>query len=231
MSNKDAKDTKATKDLKRSKRANRDGSGDAIFFTSTGLVPGPGDAYFQGDNIDFCSGSDPLNDEYHSLIVANGTRVNCWQHCNGTGQFRTYTDGPHDDISDIGGLSKFQVLPMESSYAIGLKLTDGTGLGHPPGFYEMTFVAHDIGDAGVPSGAEDYVYLPSSSSEAVLTCAIYVRNLQSGVYVATGSVYLQWDHETGIISIDDQEETFPSNMSVTQDDNTHFTFTLNSENA
>ncbi|UTH73378.1 beta/gamma crystallin domain-containing protein [Chromobacterium sp. IIBBL 290-4] len=198
---------------------------DQIAFFRTTNLQGEPDYYHVGDDVTFDFG-DNFNDKYKSVEVGETAKVRCYQHINGSGLTHEYQPGRHQNIdAQISGLSKFQVLALDTAFAVGLKLHDKTG--GEPGDYKMVFEAADIGRVEVPSGLDEYVFLPSSSSTNETTCAIYVFD-RSGVAVATGAVFFHWDQHTHEIQITTHQETFPANMTYTRDDQTRASFYLES---
>jgi hypothetical protein len=198
---------------------------DIAFYREKNLEGTP-EYYNIGDDITFHQG-DAYNDDYNSLdVISANAKVNCYQNTDGSGVFHVYMPGTYDNLDLMKGLSKFQVLPLDATFSISVKLQDNTG--GAPGDYTMTFSAAGIATVDVLSDADDYTSLPSTASTDEITCAIYVRSNIDYHYAATGSVYLQYNATTGVITVT-QTEDFPTNMSVTQDDATKFTFYLNSD--
>ncbi|WP_199152665.1 beta/gamma crystallin domain-containing protein [Chromobacterium sp. ASV23] len=196
---------------------------DQIAFFRTKDLQGEPDFYKVGDDITFQFG-DNFNDKYKSVEVGETAKVRCYQHTNASGLTHEYLPGRHQNIdAQISGLSKFQVLALDTAFAVGLRLHDKTG--GAPGEYTMVFEAAEIGRVEVPSGLGNYVFLPASSSSNETTCAIFVFN-RDGISVASGAVYFRWDPHTLEIHITEYEETFPANMSYHKDDQTRITFYL-----
>ncbi|POZ63413.1 beta/gamma crystallin domain-containing protein [Chromobacterium alticapitis] len=196
---------------------------DQIAFFRTTDLQGEPEHYKVGDDITLHG---ELNDKYKSLEVGETAKVICYQHINGSGLSHEYQPGRHQNIdAQISGLSKFQVLALDTAFAVGLKLHDKTG--GAPGDYKMVFVAADIGTVEVPSGLEHYSFLPSSSSTNETTCAIYVFD-RGGNPVASGAVFFRWDPHSHEIHITTHPETFPTNMSYNRDDQTRVSFFLDS---
>lgn len=180
--------------------------------------------YYQlGDDITFHFG-DAFNDKYLSLKVVNAVKINCYQHSDGSGIFKSYTQGDYASIEEINGLSKFQVVDIDTHFAVSMRLIDATD-GEPRQFL-MTFNAHNIGNTEFWSGDMVYKSLPVTENNDLVTCAIYIRDMSSGEYVVNGSMYFKYNANNGIIEIITPEETFPPNLKVIQIDNTKFNFTL-----
>ncbi|MCM0147001.1 beta/gamma crystallin domain-containing protein [Photobacterium galatheae] len=181
--------------------------------------------YSLGDDVTFHNG-DNFNDKYLSLKVINPVKVNCYQHSDGSGIFHSYTLGDYASIEEMGGLSKFQIIEIDTHFAISMRLIDETG-GEPRQFM-MTFNAHNIGDAQIWSGDQEYSLLPVTENDDLVTCAIYIRDMTTGEYIANGSMYFQYNTNNGIVEIVTPPETFPPNLTVKRIDNTKFDFTLTS---
>lgn len=196
---------------------------DQIAFFRTSDLQGEPTYYKVGDDVTLHG---ELNDKYKSVEVGETAKVICYQHINGSGLSHEYPPGRHQNIdAQISGLSKFQVLALDTLFAVGLKLHDKTG--GEPGDYKMIFEAAEIGRVEVPSGQDGYVFLPASGSSNEVTCAIFVFD-RGGSPVALGTIYFQWDPHKHEIHITSHPETFPANMSYHRDDQTRITFSLNS---
>jgi len=180
--------------------------------------------YYQlGDDVTFHYG-DHFNDKYLSLKVINPVKILCYQHSDGSGIFKSYTQGNYASIEEINGLSKFQIVGIDTHFAVSMRLIDQTG-GEPHQFL-MTFNAHNIGDAEFYSGKDSYTPLPVTENNDLVTCAIYIRDMTTGEYIANGSMYFQYNATHGIIEVTTPEETFPPNLKVIRIDNTKFDFIL-----
>ncbi|MFI6574821.1 beta/gamma crystallin domain-containing protein [Nocardiopsis sp. NPDC050513] len=178
---------------------------EVIFYTE----PNYGGAsynYKLGDDVDL--GNTSLNDKFTSLRVGPKVKVVAWQHYNQTGTFREW-DVDQPDITEIGGLTRFRVLDG-GTLPVAVRLEDKTG-GKPRQF-SMKVESRDVGTALVYSGDREFGLVGLMPEDGPpVTTAIHVRNEQSGVYVATGSVYFAWDKKTKSVKIAD-ETNFPTNM-------------------
>ncbi|WP_192016750.1 beta/gamma crystallin domain-containing protein [Photobacterium arenosum] len=195
---------------------------DVAFYREKNFGGSP-DYYQLGDDITFHFGDD-YNDKYLSLKVINPVKVHCYQHTDGSGIFKSYTHGDYASIEEMHGLSKFQIVNIDTHFAVSMRLIDETG-GEPRQFL-MTFNAHNIGDAEFWSGEETYTSLPVTESSELITCAIYIRNIATGEYIANGSMYFHYNTTHGIIDVVTPGETFPPNLKITRVDSTKFDFTL-----
>ncbi|CAJ1923090.1 beta/gamma crystallin domain-containing protein [Aeromonas jandaei] len=187
---------------------------------------GSPERYLAGSDVTFSYG-DNFNDKYLSLIVDDGLKVRCHQHSDGSGIYKEYKTGSYKNMGgEIGGLSKFQVLTNQTSFMMAVQLQTKVP-GYKPGEMSMDFNAADIGSV-TALNEYGYVSLPSSATTNYTVCAVYVRDLMSGIYLATGSVYFRWDELAGIIVINDNDSNLPYNLTYMQDSATSFTFTLES---
>lgn len=194
---------------------------DQIAFFRTNDLQGEPTYYKVGDDVALHG---ELNDKYKSVEVGETAKVRCYQHINGSGLTHEYQPGRHQNIdAQISGLSKFQVLALDTRFAVGIKLHDKTG--GEPGDYRMEFKAAAIGEVEVLSGQDEYAFLPASGDSNEITCAIFVFDRDHGT-VALGTVYFQWNAHSHEIHITSYDETFPANMSYHKDDQTRITFYL-----
>lgn len=69
---------------------------------------GQGESYKLGDDITFWEGDD-FNDKYQSVKITGKIKVYCYQHSHGNGVYRVFPPGQYNDLSAMGGLSKFWV--------------------------------------------------------------------------------------------------------------------------
>ncbi|MBB3231330.1 beta/gamma crystallin domain-containing protein [Halomonas stenophila] len=190
--------------------------------------------YNIGDDVTFWQGDD-FNDKYLSLIVIKPAKVHCYQHSTGKGVHKVYAKGDYPSLDELEGLSKFLVIPDNAYWAIALRLIDETK--SPVGRYQLTFVAHGLGKTAIESSHKDdsakYAQLESTTSDNEITCALYVRDMQTGAYVITGSIHLHFDSTHGVISVDDinvaEESTFHLEPHLV--DNTKFDLIMSEKHA
>lgn len=206
----------------------------AIAFYRQHKFWGEPEYYNIGDDITFWQGDD-FNDKYLSLKVIKPAKVHCYQHSTGKGIHKVYTKGDYPSLDELEGLSKFSVIPDNTYWAIALRLIDETK--SPAGRYQLTFVAHGVGSTAIESTHKDdnakYTQLESTASENEITCAIYVRDMQTGVYVIIGSIHLHYDSAHGVISVDDINILEESNfhLALTLVDNTKFDFIMSEKHS
>lgn len=163
----------------------------ANFYTKTSFG-GDESSYKIGDDVKL-DGS--LNDKFHSVNIGSAAKVVAWQHIDSTGNYREW-HAANPDISDIGGLSRFIVV-NEDTRAIAFLFKDATG--GKDRQYSLKVDAADVGTVTMYSNdGEDYRLvgiIPAGGPP--VTTAIYVRDEHSGVYIAIGSVFFQWNSKIG----------------------------------
>ena len=176
-------------------------------------------AYTLGPPVEVTGG---LNDRFKSLRVGPRVKVLAWQHYGFGGRYREWeVDTP--DISDIGGLSVFQVIES-TTLSIGVRLQDDTGA--EPGRYSLVVESYNIGRVTTLSGDPDFALIGTMPADGPpVTTAIYVRDEQSGAYVATGAVYFVWNSQTRSVDIADATN-FPANMTYERATSNQFIFHL-----
>lgn len=135
-----------------------------------------------------------LNDKFLSVNVGIAAKVLAWRDYKKQGPYREWT-GPNPDISDIEGLSCFMVVSGDTR-AIAFLFKDATGGADRQ--YSLTVDAHGVGEVKMYSndGDEYRVAGLMPANGPPVTTAIYVRDENSGVYIATGSVYFKWNPDT-----------------------------------
>jgi hypothetical protein len=151
---------------------------------------------FGGQVFPYSIGSDvslpnSLNDTFLSVNVGAAAKVLAWQHYSATGIYREWT-GENPDITDIGGLSRFEVVDGNTR-AISFLFKDATG--GKPKQYSLKVDAADVGTVTLYSDEDDNYRLVGIMPEngPPVTTALYIRDESTGVYIAIGSVYFQWD--------------------------------------
>ncbi|MFI5775879.1 beta/gamma crystallin domain-containing protein [Nocardia sp. NPDC051570] len=163
-----------------------------------------------------------LNDRFRSVRIGELVKVLAWQHYGQSGRYGEWeADTP--DITDIGGLSTFRVVE-KTTLAIAVRLQDDTGA--EPGRYSLKVVSYEVGEITTHSGDPEYSlvgFMPADGPP--VTTAIYVRDERTGEYMAIGSVYFTWNHETKAVDIAD-ETHFPENMTHERAGSNRFTFHL-----
>ena len=165
-----------------------------------------------------------LNDRFKSVRVGARVKVLAWQHYGFGGRYAEWeVDTP--DISGIGGLSVFQVIES-TTLSIGVRLQDDTSA--EPGRYSLTVESYDIGRVTTLSGDPDFALIGTMPADGPpVTTAIYVRDEQTKVYVATGAVYFVWNSQTSSVDVADATN-FPANMTYDRATPNQFIFHLTS---
>ncbi len=151
---------------------------------------------FGGEEYSYTIGSDisvpgNLNDKFLSVNVGAAAKVIAWQHYSATGIYKEWT-GENPDITDIEGLSRFQVVDGDTR-AISFLFKDTTG--GTTKQYSLKVDARDVGTVTLYSNEDDTYRLVGimPDSGPPVTTAVYLRDESSGSYLAIGSVYFQWE--------------------------------------
>ncbi|KAM9955735.1 hypothetical protein ACTFIW_001938 [Dictyostelium discoideum] len=190
--------------------------------------------YNKGETVRFNNG-DKWNDKFMSCLVGSNVRCNIWEHNEidtpTPGKFQELLQGStNNDLTSINGLSKFQVLPGAFQWAVDVKIVNKVN--STAGSYEMTITPYNVEKVACKDG-DDFVQLPIpklTPADSEIVCHLTVRQTKTPYdYVVNGSVYFKYSPTTGQVAVIKKDETFPKNMTVTQDDNTSFIFNLNSE--
>lgn len=198
------------------------GTDQALFYVSLNFGGSP-HTYKIGDDVNLYPGD--LNDRFKSARVGPEAKVLAWKHDSGVGDHAVLT-GDNPDISYIGGLTRFKVL-SEDTRVIAFQFKDSTG--GAARRYSLKVNAADIGEILIHSNDGDEFKLVGTMPEGgpPVTTAIYVRDEQTGVYIATGSVFFQWNPGTKQVDIVSQEN-FPSQLKHERNDASRFIITLTS---
>lgn len=163
----------------------------AVNFYTKKDFGGDAHSYKVGDDVSLPS---DLNDKFLSVNVGIAAKVLAWRDYNKQGPYREWT-GPNPDITDIEGLSCFMVVKGDTR-VIAFLFKDATGGADRQ--YSLTVKAADVGELKIFSNDGDEYrvagLMPAGGQE--VTTAIYVRDEHSGVYIAEGSVYFQWNSKT-----------------------------------
>lgn len=191
----------------------------AVFFQKTNYE-GTGDPYPLGQDV---SVPGSLNDKYLSVAVGASTKVIAWQHYNETGHYREWAES-QSDISDIGGLSRFRVVDNDTR-AISFIFKDATGGSDKQ--YSLKVDARDVGAVTLYSNDGDEYglvgILPAGGPP--VTTAIYVRDEKSGVYIAVGSVFFQWNSSNNEVDVV-ENENWPKQLDTKRTGKSAFEVTL-----
>ncbi|KAK3952313.1 membrane binding-domain-containing protein [Pseudoneurospora amorphoporcata] len=181
---------------------------------------GTGDTYAVGQDV---SVPGSLNDKYLSVAVGASAKVIAWQHYNESGIYREWAES-QADISDIGGLSRFTVVDNDTR-AISFLFKDATGGADKQ--YSLKVDARDVGTVTLYSNSGDQYglvgILPAGGPP--VTTAIYVRDEKSGVYVAIGSVFFQWNEETKEVDVV-ENDNWPEQLTQKRTGGSSFEITL-----
>jgi hypothetical protein len=179
--------------------------------------------YDVGDDVNLHPGN--LNDKFKSVSIGSAAKVLAWKHDSGVGNYTVLT-GKNPDISAIGGLSRFKVL-LHDTRIIAFKFKDATGGAAKR--YSLKIDAADVGQRLLHSNEDNEFKLVGTlpvKGPSVST-ALYLRDEQTGAYLATGSVLFQWNAGTQQVDIVSQEN-FPAQLRHERQDASRFIITLTS---
>lgn len=188
------------------------------FYTQEGYG-GSKDVFKVGDLRHIPTGG-ALNKKWNSIKMGNSASLLTWNHYNGTGAVEWMAS--KDNLVGTDNYQCFSVLET-STLIIGVKFKDTTGA--PNGQYSLLVKCADIGDVTLLSNEDDN-YNPVGTMPtdgAIVTTAIYVRDLKSGVYIAQGSIYFGLESNTVVIK---DETNWPPQLTHQQDGESNFIITL-----
>ncbi|KAI0548630.1 membrane binding-domain-containing protein [Xylaria curta] len=139
---------------------------------------------------------------YQSVKVGTGVKVLCWNEPDIDGNY-----------ADVRGSFKFVDKTSNNS-----------------GDYSLTVKLHNSDQRIILSNEGDYYKIAGKfrASDGEATTAISVRNVHTGVYLATGSIYFKWNSDIGSVDIA-SEDDWPKQLEHQQDGPTKFTITLVSD--
>lgn len=179
--------------------------------------------YKVGDNI---SVSEDLNDKLLSVNIGSLAKVIAWRdydNSSDSGTFQEWT-GPQPDITSLGGLSRFAVTAINDR-AISFLFKDATGGDERQ--YSLKINAAEVGEALLYSNVDDEYRLVGIMPDngPPVTTAIYLRDEYSGVYIAVGSIFFQWDEANDQVEIV-QDDNWPNQLTSEQTDKSAFLITM-----
>lgn len=179
-----------------------------------------------GDDITFQWPED-LNDKFKSCVVAADAKVLAWQHTNGTGIY-SELEGAVESLAFIEGLSRFKVI-QGTTGVIAFRFVDKTGGG--PRKYSLMLNVREVGAVTMLSndGSDDFKLVGTLPKDGPpVTTAVYVRNMETGVYLANGSIFFQW--KNGQVEIV-EDDNFPKQLKAKRDSANKFIMELISDKA
>ncbi|RCJ27527.1 hypothetical protein A6770_25635 [Nostoc minutum NIES-26] len=163
-------------------------------------------------------GNSELNDKFLSVKIGELVKVLAWQHCDGTGVYREWeTDNP--DLSDIKGLSKFQVVNTTNS-VVAFRLIDRSGAGKALSLKCQTDQVGESTDR-TNDGNDEYRIIGTLPTDKPnfppLTTGVYLRLEEPNYdYLSTGTVYIKWNNNTHEAELTYQNETQPPGFKFEQ---------------
>jgi hypothetical protein len=173
-----------------------------VFFYEKPDYDGTSHTYKEGDDKTFTY-PEHLNDLYRSVKVGAAVKVLAWQHSDGSGIHKVW-ETSQPNISSIGGLSKFKVLPKATRILV-YRFENRTGNGQR---YCAYIDAAGVSTEKIESCSGDSAYklvgmMPEGGPP--VTTAIYVRDMQTNQYLPVASLHFQWNsstHEVDIVESD-----------------------------
>ncbi|RYO74129.1 hypothetical protein DL766_005564 [Monosporascus sp. MC13-8B] len=183
-------------------------------------------SYKIGEDVNLYPGK--LNDKFNSAAVGSEAKVLAWQHDNASGNYAELVENTAS-LKFIGGLTRFKVVE-DDTRAVAFKFRDATGGGQRQ--YSLKIDAADVGAITLyaPDDADDGKWnLVGTIREEgpPVTTAVYIRDERSGVYIAVGSVFFQWNTSTKQVDIA-ENDNFPKQLSIERADASKFLVTLTS---
>jgi hypothetical protein len=170
--------------------------GEAIFFEGKNYEGTAHPYPISGEDQATCSGDSlALNDKYLSVQVGQGVKVLAWQHCDGSGKYREWTEDI-PDLSDIGGLSRFKVVGNSDS-TIAFRLVDRSGAEIPLSLKLQAYAIGESTDRSDDNNDEYHIigHVPTDQAggEPFVTQVSLRKEVWPGEYLSLGSVYFNWN--------------------------------------
>ncbi|KID81950.1 Calcium-dependent cell adhesion molecule [Metarhizium guizhouense ARSEF 977] len=169
-----------------------------------------------------------LNTQYHSFQMGIGGGLLVWAENNPVPTVQW-----HSSKSSFLGEEKkyecFEVLATgeKPTFVIGVKFKDATKA--PDGQYQLLVKCANLGEVKLLSNKLDK-FTPVGTMPwegSTVTTAVYVRNLKTGAYVATGSIYFALDPQEQKVVIK-SEDNWPKQLEHSQSGASDFIITLKS---
>ncbi|KAI1755057.1 membrane binding-domain-containing protein [Xylaria castorea] len=164
-------------------------------------------------------------DLYQSVKVGTAVRVFCWNEPDTDGSYREVGG----NLPDLKGLN-FNSLSVDDvdTHIVSFKFVDKTSDNR--GDYSLTVQLHNSDQRILISNEGDYYKIAGKfkASDGDITTAVSVRNVQTGVYPATGSIHFEWNNDTEKVDIE-SEDDWPKQLEHKQDGPAKFTITLVSD--
>lgn len=163
-----------------------------------------------------------LNSKYFSYELGSGTKLLVWNHSNYYDQEEWTSSKP--SIPSTSTKQCYQVLKGTTS-VIGFRFKDITSA--EPGSYSLTLNVANIGQVVLLSDESDQFAIAGTMPHdgPPVTTAVYVRDMKTGIYIAQGSVYFEWDSSQEKVVIADQTN-WPKQLEHEEEGDNNFTITL-----
>ncbi|RLL96993.1 hypothetical protein CFD26_103831 [Aspergillus turcosus] len=164
-----------------------------------------------------------LGTSYRSCKLGDGTKLLVWNHEDYADSKELTSD--QANLPEDPSVECCKVLKGTTS-VVGVRFKDATG--GEKGQYSLLLKLAQIGDVMSWSDMSDKYAIAGTVPRdgTLVTTALYVRDKKSGVYVATGSIYFQWDNVKNQVVILDQEGWPEKQLKHEDDGQNNFTITL-----
>ncbi|MCC8381673.1 beta/gamma crystallin domain-containing protein [Xenorhabdus sp. PB30.3] len=164
----------------------------------------------------------PLNDKFLSVEIGTNSMVFAWRHGSDSqsGQIYREWDTSQPDISDIEGLSKFIVSPVNRDL-LAIKLINKSGINQVFRANIRTYTIPDPVDC-LSGGDYEVVGLIPKDGQMYITSVVVFD--QNNIPVTQGAVYFKYNGTD--IDIITYNETKPLYMKFEKEDNYRFNFIL-----
>ncbi|KAF7590611.1 hypothetical protein BBP40_002606 [Aspergillus hancockii] len=164
-----------------------------------------------------------LGTSYISSRLGDGTKLLVWNHRDYTEQKQWTSD--QSSIPQSSSVQCYQLF-KDTTSVIGFRFKDATGGGKKSISLQLNLV--QIGNVKVLSDESDKYAIAGTMprDRPPVTTAVYVRNEKTGVYIATRSIYFQWDKQNQKVVIKGQEGWPNKPLQHHDDGNNNFTITL-----
>ncbi|KAI1744307.1 membrane binding-domain-containing protein [Xylaria scruposa] len=176
--------------------------------------------YSINENHDFSPKK--IVDLYQSVKVGTGVKVICWNEPDIDGSYADVR-GRQPEIKNL----TFNHLSIDDTdtHIVSFKFVDKTS--NNKGDYSLTVKLHNSDQRIILSNEGDYYKIAGKfrASDGEVTTAISVRNVHTGEYLTTGSIYFVWNSDAGSVDIA-SEADWPKQLEHQQDGPTKFTITL-----
>lgn len=185
--------------------------------------------YKEGESSVIVNKETTWSDTISSIKVGQGVKLFLWEFADKVGTFLELQEGEYPNIMQyIKSFSKFQILKLNTNFAVDVRFFDLIS-NEFHNHYTMTFKLADIEELEIKSGETEFKLLNSrESDDNEVASAIFIKR-PDNLFEPISNLIFQWDKNNGIIRSITDDTNFAENLSIIQNDNTSFTFTLKSD--